>query len=247
MFSIHSIGNPYQSALCLTTGASKKKSSLMTSSDSYTGSFVSLEGPEGAGKTTQVKLLSKELTALGVDHVVTRDPGGTALGRQVRRILLSPDNEVSPMTELLLYQADRAQHVSELIQPALVRGALVICDRYIDSTIAYQGYGRKIDFDLINTLNEMSTGGLTPDLTILFDIESGDGLSRLHPGGHDRMEREDLDFHLRVREGYKTLAAENPQRFSTLDASKALSVVQDEFRKILRNKFGSKHKLDQVS
>lgn len=217
------------------------------SSKSYPGSFVSLEGPEGAGKTTQVKLLSKELTALNVDHVVTRDPGGTALGRQVRRILLSPDNSVSPMAELLLYQADRAQHVDELIRPALERGALVICDRYIDSTIAYQGYGRKIDFELINTLNQMSTGGLTPDLTILFDIASDDGLSRLHPGGHDRMEREDLDFHLRVRDGYKTLAKDNPQRFETLDAAKALSVVQDEFRKILQNKFADKHKLDKVT
>ena len=218
----------------------------MTSSNSFQGSFVSLEGPEGAGKTTQVKLLSKELTQLGVDHVVTRDPGGTGLGRQIRRILLSTENEVSPMAELLLYQADRAQHVDELIRPALERGALVICDRYIDSTIAYQGYGRKIDFELINTLNKMSTGGLMPDLTILFDIASDDGLSRLHPGGHDRMEREDIDFHLRVRTGYQQLAEDNPERFETLDASKALSVVQDEFRKILSKKFGSKHQIDKV-
>lgn len=219
----------------------------MSKKHSFKGTFVTLEGPEGAGKTTQVKLLSKELTKLGVDHVVTRDPGGTPLGRQVRRILLSPDNKVAPMTELLLYQADRAQHVAELIVPALTRGALVICDRYIDSTIAYQGFGRKIDFELIKTLNQMSTDGLIPDLTILFDIESKDGLSRLHPGGHDRMEQEDIDFHHRVRDGYKTQAKENPERFETLDASKALSVVQEEFRKILSSRFGEKHKLLEVA
>ncbi len=199
----------------------------------YKGIFVTLEGPEGAGKTTQVKLLSKELTTMGVDHVITRDPGGTPLGKQIRRILLSTEYTVAPLAELLLYQADRAQHVAEKILPALERGALVICDRYIDSTVAYQGYGRQLDMELINTLNGMSTQGLTPDLTILFDIESADGLSRLHPGGHDRMEKENIDFHLRVRDGYRKIADENPDRFKTLDASKALSVVQEEFRKIV--------------
>ncbi len=199
----------------------------------YKGIFVTLEGPEGAGKTTQVKLLSKELTTMGVDHVITRDPGGTPLGKQIRRILLSTEYTVAPLAELLLYQADRAQHVAEKILPALERGALVICDRYIDSTVAYQGYGRQLDMELINTLNGMSTQGLTPDLTILFDIESADGLSRLHPGGHDRMEKENIEFHLRVRDGYRKIADENPDRFKTLDASKALSVVQEEFRKIV--------------
>ena len=218
-----------------------------TQNHTYPGTFVTLEGPEGAGKTTQVKLLSKELEVLGVDHVVTRDPGGTPLGRQIRRILLSPGNEVAPMTELLLYQADRAQHVAELIVPSLKRGALVICDRYIDSTVAYQGYGRQIDQELIATLNNMSTGGLTPDLTILFDIESSDGLSRLHPGGADRIEQEDIEFHLRVRDGYRKQAAKNPERFEILDASKALSTVQEEFRRILTERFGDKHRLAEVA
>jgi len=212
----------------------------------YKGTFVTLEGPEGAGKTTQVKLLSKELKALGVDHEVTRDPGGTALGKQIRRILLSNDYVVAPLAELLLYQADRAQHVAEKILPALERGALVICDRYIDSTVAYQGYGRELDFELINTLNRMSTQGLTPDLTILFDIESADGLSRLHPGGHDRMEREDIEFHRRVREGYRKIAEANPDRFEILDASKAMTTVQEEFRKILSGHFGERHRLAEV-
>ncbi|MBZ0185643.1 MAG: dTMP kinase [Candidatus Obscuribacterales bacterium] len=212
----------------------------------YPGSFVTLEGPEGAGKTTQVKLLAKELCELGIKHVVTRDPGGTPLGKKIRRILLSTENTVAPMAELLLYQADRAQHVEELIRPALEQGAIVFCDRYIDSTIAYQGYGRKIDLSIIEKLNQMSTGGLKPELTILFDIESGDGLSRLHPGGHDRMEKEAIEFHHRVRDGYRKLAADEPQRFHVLDASKAMSVVQEEFRRIIRSKLGRKHGFEKV-
>jgi len=168
------------------------------STQEYPGTFVTLEGPEGAGKTTQVKLLSKQLTKLGVPHVVTRDPGGTPLGKQVRRILLTPGINVAPMTELLLYQADRAQHVAEVIKPALEEGKLVLCDRFIDSSIAYQGYGRNIDMKLIKDLNELSTGGLRPVLTILFDIQSEDGLSRLHPGGHDRQTRSQRIFGTRT-------------------------------------------------
>lgn len=216
------------------------------STKDYPGTFVTLEGPEGAGKTTQVKLLSKQLTKLGVPHVVTRDPGGTPLGKQVRRILLTPGINVAPMTELLLYQADRAQHVAEIIRPALAEGKLVLCDRYIDSSIAYQGYGRSIDLKLIKDLNELSTGGLKPVLTILFDIQSEDGLSRLHPGGHDRIEREALDFHTRVRKGYLELADQEPNRWKILDAAKPLTTVQGEFTKILKDKLGSKHKLNEV-
>lgn len=214
------------------------------SSKEYPGSFITLEGPEGAGKTTQVKLLSKQLARLGVSHVVTRDPGGTPLGKQVRRILLTPGINVAPMAELLLYQADRAQHVAEVIRPALEEGKLVLCDRYVDSSIAYQGYGRSIDLKLINELSKLATGGLKPILTILFDIQSEDGLSRLHPGGHDRIEREALDFHTRVRQGYLKLAEQEPDRWRILDASKPLTTVQDEFTKILVEKLGSKHKLD---
>lgn len=210
----------------------------------YPGCFVTLEGPEGAGKTTQVKLLSKQLDILGVKHVVTRDPGGTPLGRQMRRILLNPENPVHPMAELLLYQADRAQHVNELILPALEAGNLVICDRYIDSTIAYQGYGRGIDLKLIDQLNQMSTGGLRPQLTILFDIQSADGLARLHPGGHDRLEREALEFHLKVRQGYLTLSKAEPERWQVLDASKPLSTVQSDLRKIFSDNLTGKCNLD---
>lgn len=210
---------------------------------SYPGSFITLEGPEGAGKTTQLKLLSKQLDQMGVKHIVTRDPGGTSLGKQIRRILLNPDNPVMPMTELLLYQADRAQHVDELIIPALKNGTLVLCDRYVDSTRAYQGYGRGIDLDLINDLSRMATGGLTPELTILFDIESSDGLGRLHPGGHDRLEREAIEFHHKVRDGYHKLAKQEPDRWVIIDASKPLTVVQEDLRQILVDRFGEKHKL----
>jgi len=212
--------------------------------DTYPGTFITLEGPEGAGKTTQVKLLSKALTNLDVPHVVTRDPGGTPLGKQVRRILLTPGMEVAPMAELLLYQADRAQHVAEVIRPALEAGKLVLCDRFVDSSIAYQGYGRNIDIKLIKDLNELSTGGLRPLMTILFDIQSEDGLSRLHPGAEDRIEREAIDFHKRVRSGYLALAEAEPERWRILDAAKPLTTVQEQFMKILTTKLGSKHKLN---
>jgi dTMP kinase len=212
----------------------------------YSGSFVSLEGPEGAGKTTQVKLLSKQLEVLGVAHIVTRDPGGTPLGKQIRRILLGTDNAVTPAAELLLYQADRAQHVEDVIIPALSKGYLVICDRYIDSTIAYQGYGRGIDLELINQLNQIATKGLLPELTILFDIGSSEGLARLHPQGHDRLEREALEFHLKVRQGYLDLARRDPQRWRILDASRPLSLVQDELRKIIHDRFATKYSLSAL-
>jgi dTMP kinase len=199
----------------------------------YPGTFISLEGPEGAGKTTQLKLLTAFLREEGVEHVVTRDPGGTALGKPIRRILLSTDSVINPTSELLLYEADRAQNVSEIIIPSLKAGKLVLCDRYIDSTLAYQGYGRSIDIELINTLNSIATGGLMPVMTILFDIESSAGLARLHPGGHDRLEREAIEFHQRVRGGYLELAKKSPERWRTLDASAAMSKVQDELRKLV--------------
>lgn len=199
----------------------------------YPGSFITLEGPEGAGKTTQVKLLSSKLEAAGIPHLITRDPGGTPLGKQIRRILLTPGNPVSPMAELLLYSADRAQHVDELIMPALKAGKLVICDRYTDSTVAYQGYGRGIDLKLIADLNAMSTQGLKPEMTILFDIESEKGLGRLHPGGHDRLEREAIEFHHKVRHGYLELVKKEPERWQIIDATKALSAVQEDLKRLI--------------
>jgi dTMP kinase len=183
---------------------------------------------------------------LGIDHIVTRDPGGTPLGRQIRRILLNPENPVNPMSELLLYQADRAQHVGEVIMPALKEGKLVLCDRYTDSTMAYQGYARGIDFEIIEDLNQVATGGLRPELTILFDLESSEGLSRLHPGGHDRLEREAIEFHHKVREGYHQLVKKEPQRWKTIDASKPMTTVQSELRKVLSEQLAGKFDLSDL-
>lgn len=197
------------------------------------GIFITLEGPEGAGKTTQLKLLAKFLQDENIDHVMTRDPGGTSLGKPIRRILLDAKSVVSPVAELLLYEADRAQNVSEIILPALDEGKVVFCDRYIDSTLAYQGYGRGIDLDLISKINEVATQGLMPRRTILFDIESSAGLARLHPSGHDRLEREALEFHQKVRNGYLRLSEQDPDRWRKLDAAMAMHSVQEELRRFV--------------
>ncbi len=202
----------------------------------HPGIFITLEGPDGAGKTTQLRIISKELDAINCQHIITRDPGGTAAGKQIRRILLNSNFPLSTTAELLLYQADRAQNVSEIIRPALEKGLIVFCDRYIDSTIAYQGYGRGLCLKTIETLNKISTGGLKPSLTLLFDLDSEAGLSRLHPGNYDRLEREALDFHKKVRDGYLTLAKNEPERFCIIDASAPLTNVQSAFRKALNER-----------
>ena len=227
----------------MATSKASTEATNKTSGRAYPGTFLTLEGPEGAGKTTQVQLLSSKLEALGIPHLITRDPGGTPLGKQIRRILLAPGGSVSPMAELLLYQADRAQHVHELIMPALMEGKLVICDRYTDSTIAYQGFGRGIDMKIITELNNISTQGLKPELTILFDLESEKGLGRLHPGGHDRLEREAIEFHHKVRNGYLSLVQEEPKRFAVIDATKALSAVQEDLRRIILERFSDRYQL----
>jgi dTMP kinase len=209
----------------------------------YPGTFITLEGPEGAGKTTQVRLLAAKLDAASVPYVLTRDPGGTPLGKQIRHILLkpgAPGSVVAPMAELLLYQADRAQNINEVILPGLTAGKLVICDRYIDSSVAYQGYGRDLDLALIQQLNNMSTQGLKPELTLLFDIESEKGLGRLHPGGHDRMEKEAIEFHHKVRQGYLTLAKQEPERWRIIDATKALHAVQEEMVRLIGDHMAGK-------
>jgi dTMP kinase len=206
----------------------------------YPGTFISLEGPEGAGKTTQIRLLSAKLDAASVPYVITRDPGGTPLGKQIRHILLKPGNPVAAMAELLLYQADRAQNISEVILPGLQAGKLVICDRHTDSSLAYQGYGRDLDLALIEQLNQISTQGIKPELTLLFDIESEKGLGRLHPGGHDRIEKEAIEFHHKVRQGYLTLAKKEPARWRIIDATKALHSVQDEMVRLIGEHMAAK-------
>lgn len=203
--------------------------------------FVTFEGIEGSGKTTQVRLLSRYLTEKGIDHRVTREPGGTPLSDDIRAILLAPRAEpVLPETELLLYEAARAQHVRSLILPALASGQAVLCDRFADATSAYQGFSRRIDEDLIGTLNAFASAGLAPDLTVLLDIAPEEGIERVHGRGRilDRMEGESLEFHRRVREGYLRLHDRHPGRIVLIDGSLPAEDVFRRVRETVSVRFG---------
>ena len=185
-------------------------------------SFVTFEGIEGSGKTTQLRLLSEYLAGQGIPHVVTREPGGTPLADEVRRLLLSRREEhVFPETELLLYEAARAQHVRAFILPALSSGKAVLCDRFFDATSAYQGFSRGIDDARIQEMNAFASGGLVPDLTLLFDIDPETGFRRIHGRGtkHDRIESETIGFHRKVREGYLRLQERHPDRIVRIDGT----------------------------
>lgn len=172
------------------------------------GAFLVLEGPEGGGKSTQAERLARRLEAAGHEVVRTREPGGTPVAQRVREVLLDPGLEVEPLAEFLLYAAARAQHVHELIRPALARGAMVVCDRFTASSVAYQGYGRGLELGFVRDLNARATGGLRPDLTVLFDLDPQRGLERAGVrGALDRLERADPGFHARVREGFQAEAA----------------------------------------
>jgi dTMP kinase len=186
------------------------------------GAFVTFEGVEGSGKSTQLRRLAAHLAAKGIPHVLTREPGGTPLADEIRRLLLSPrDEAVFPETELLLYEAARAQHVRGFILPALDSGSAVLCDRFFDATTAYQVHARGLDAGQVDRLNRFASGGLTPDLTLLFDLSPEAGFSRLaaRGGAVDRMERESLAFHRSVREGYLRLLETQTGRFVRIDAS----------------------------
>lgn len=179
------------------------------------GLFIALEGGEGAGKSTQAGLLDRWLSEAGYDVVLTREPGGTAVGTALRGILLDlQTGELSPRTEAIVYAADRAEHVETLIRPALAKGSIVITDRYVDSTLAYQGAGRSLDAGDLRTLADLATGGLRPHLTVVLDIDPQVGLARA--GDHDRIESEPLDFHFRVRTEFLRLAAAEPDRYAVI-------------------------------
>ncbi len=192
---------------------------------SYPGLFVVFEGGEGAGKSTQVERLAKALRAEGYDVVVTREPGATAIGARIRAMLLDPATVLSPRAEALLYAADRAHHVAEVIRPALARGAVVLSDRYVDSSLAYQGAGRELDVDEVAELSRWATDGLRPELTVLLDVDPQLGLGRA-TGTPDRIEQESLAFHLAVRKGFLDLAAADPRRYLVLAAGDSREVVQ---------------------
>jgi dTMP kinase len=204
------------------------------------GKLIVFEGVEGCGKTTQMLQTSEWLQNLGISVVITREPGGTELGLQLRHLLLEKSNDkpIANKTELLLYAADRSQHVEQELLPNLTSGKFILCDRYIDSTIAYQGYGRGLDMYLIDKLNKISTGGLNSDLTIWLDIEVEIGFSRKKRDGLglDRIEQEKIEFHRRVRQGYAELHASHPQRIVKIDGSFSKEAVQAKIQEILHDK-----------
>jgi dTMP kinase len=205
------------------------------------GKLIVFEGVEGCGKTSQIQLCCQWLESLGISVVVTREPGGTELGLDLRRLLLekSEHKPVGEVTELLLYAADRSQHVEQELKPNLAVGKYVLCDRYTDSTIAYQGYGRGLNMDLINQLNYIATGGLESDLTIWLDVDVEVGLSRKSKDialqALDRIEQETIAFHRRVQQGYASLAASHPSRIVRVDGSLSKQAVQQVIQEILRS------------
>jgi len=198
-----------------------------------TGLFITLEGPDGCGKSTQIAPLAEYLRSKGRVVFTTREPGGTAISDQVRQILMAMKNTtMHPRTELLLFLSARAQLVEEVIRPRLAAGEIVISDRYGDSTLAYQGYGHGYDRETIRQLLAFATGGLKPDLTLLLDIDAEEGLRRRQSGGGEwnRLDAYQLEFHRRVREGYHELAALEPQRWITIDGSQTPEMVQLSLR-----------------
>jgi dTMP kinase len=200
------------------------------------GTFITFEGPEGSGKTTQLRLLTPWLQAQGIDLLVTREPGGTRISEAIRAVLHEPDHiEMTPETEILLYSAARAQIVAEVIRPALEAGKVVLCDRYYDSTYAYQGYGRGLPMEALRFITAFATQDLVPDLTLYLDVPPEIGLQRREDGGEEmnRLDREALAFHIRVREGYQAMVREDPARWRTIDATGGVDEIQSVVRRIV--------------
>lgn len=201
--------------------------------------FITFEGSEGSGKSTQINMLAAYLGQQGYEVLVTREPGGTHIGEQVRQCLHDVKNkEMTAAAEVLLYSASRSQLVREVIVPALENGVIVISDRYADSTMAYQGYGRQLDLDALGTITHFATGGLKPDLTILFDIDVEEGLSRRSVGGEEmnRMDLQEIAFYKRVRDGYMELVKQEPERWVIVDAGRPPDEIQNDVRRSVEAK-----------
>ena len=205
--------------------------------------FITFEGGDGTGKTTQLKVLESYLIARGKSCISTREPGGTTLGKLIRRVLLEVGEQtIASPTELFLYLADRAQHIREVVRPAIEQGKIVLCDRHTDSTLAYQGYGRGFDLGLLQELNKLASEGVKPDLTFLLDCPVELGLARTaqrrfqttaDASWEDRFERERIEFHHRVRAGFLELARTEPDRLRVIDASRSVTEVSEEIKKIV--------------
>jgi len=194
--------------------------------------FITIEGPDGSGKSTQARLLADHLSGQGFDVLFTREPGGTEIGDQIRRVIMSLDNkQMSPQAEFLLFSASRAQVVREVIQPKLAAGGVVVCDRFYDSSLAYQGHGHQLDLDQLRSVTQFVTGGLVPDLTLLLDLPSEVGLNRRREAGlWNRLDDYDLAFHERVRAGYQQLAQAEPGRWVVIDATRLPDEIQEQIR-----------------
>ena len=196
------------------------------------GLFISFEGTDGSGKTTQYRLFAEYLVSLGYEVVTTREPGGTPISEKIRGIILDPENtEMDDMTEALLFAAGRAQHVAQLIRPSVEAGKIVLCDRFMDSSIAYQGYARGLG-DCVRIINEYAVAGMQPDLTFLLDLPPQAGRARnVKAGKADRLEKQTMEFHSKVYEGYKKLAEIYPDRFIVIDADGSIEEVQGRIRR----------------
>lgn len=202
--------------------------------------LITFEGIEGCGKTTQIALLHTYLKKKGFDVIKTREPGGTTFGEMLRKVFLHENMEVYPLSELLVFMAMRAQHVEELIQPALKEGKVVLCDRFIDASYAYQGYGRGIDLGIIETLNRLVTKGVRPNLTVLLNCPVDTGLKRkAESADMDRFEKEELAFHNKIKKAYEKMSKADPQRFFVIDGSLDIDTIHKTIRKkviaILKN------------
>lgn len=192
------------------------------------GIFITLEGPDGAGKSTQVENIKSYFENAGREVVVSREPGGTPISEKLRNIVLDNGNaEMDDITEMFVYAAARAQHVSEKIRPALDKGAVVVCDRFVDSSIAYQGYGRNLG-DQVGEVNRYATGGLEPDVTFFMDLDPEIGRSRIGKDARDRLEQQKLDFHYRVYEGYKAICEKYPERVVRIDATRTIDEIKED-------------------
>ena len=193
--------------------------------------FITFEGEEGSGKSSQAQALLIWLSSKQIPAILTHEPGGTELGEKISDLVKwAQETTISPMTELLLFNASRAQHVNDVIRPALKESKVVICDRFDDSTTAYQSYGRGLDLDMVKQVNNTATGGLRPNLTILLDISIEDGLARKSGEKLDRFEQEDIDFHRKVREGYLKMADEEPERWLVINAMQSREQISDSIR-----------------